>query len=167
MSQHQELGTWEITELPPGRTAIGCRWVYAVKTKLDGEFEKAKARIVAQGFTQRPGMDYYDITSPVVKFDSLRVLLAIANTLDWEIEMMDVKGGYLHSMLKEEIYMHQPDGFDDGSGQVLKLQQVLYGLKQSGRTWHQRLRHMGYYMASDSGRVQPMNASISGKIRIQ
>ena len=44
MSQHQELGTWEITELPPGRTAIGCRWVYAVKTKPDGEFEKAKAR---------------------------------------------------------------------------------------------------------------------------
>ena len=139
MGQHQELRTWEITELPPSRTAIGCRWVYAIKTKLDGEFEKAKARIVAQGFTQRPGMDYYDITSPVVKFDSLRVILPIANTLNWEIKMMDIKGGYLHSMLEEEIYMHQPDGFDDGSGQVLKLQQALYGLKQSGRTWHQRL----------------------------
>ena len=47
-------------------------------------------------------MDYYDITSPVVKFDSLHVLLAIANTLDWEIKMMDVKGGYLHSMLKKK-----------------------------------------------------------------
>ena len=140
MGQHQELRTWEITELPPGRTAIGCRWVYAIKTKPDGEFEKAKARIVAQGFTQRPGMDYYDITSPVVKFDSLRILLAIANTLNWEIEMMDIKGGYLHSMLEEEIYMHQPDRFNDGSGRVLKLRQALYGLKQSGRTWHQCLR---------------------------
>ena len=121
MGQHQELGTWEITELPPGRMAIGCQWVYAIKTKLDGKFEKAKARIVAQGFTQRPGMDYYNITSPIVKFDSLHVLLAIVNTLNWEIEMMDVKGGYLHSMLEEEIYMCQPDGFDDRSGQVLKL----------------------------------------------
>ena len=65
MGQHQELRTWEITELPPGQTAIGCWWVYAVKTKPDGEFEKAKARIVAQGFTQRPGMDYYDITTPL------------------------------------------------------------------------------------------------------
>ena len=65
--------------------------------------------------------DYYDITSPIVKLDSLCVLLAIANTLDWEIEMMDIKGGYLHSILEEEIYMRQPDGFDDGSGQVLKL----------------------------------------------
>ena len=101
--------------------AIGCQWVYAIKTKPDGEFEKAKARIVAQGFTQRPGMDYYDITSPVVKFDSLRILLAIANTLNWEIEMMDIKGGYLHSMLEEDIYMHQPDRFNDGSGWVLKL----------------------------------------------
>ena len=80
MVQHQELRTWEITELPPGWMAISCRWVYAIKTKLDGEFEKVKARIVAQGFTQRPGMDYYNITSPIVKFDSLCVLLAIANT---------------------------------------------------------------------------------------
>ena len=121
MGQHQELGTWEITELPPGQMAISCQWVYAIKTKLDGEFEKAKARIVAQGFTQRPGMDYYNITPPVVKFDSLCILLAIANTLDWEIEMMDIKAGYLHSMLEEEIYMCSPDGFDDGSWQVLKL----------------------------------------------
>ena len=52
---------------------------------------------------------------------------------------MDVKGGYLHSMLEEEIYMCQPDRFDDRSGQVLKLQWALYGLKQSGRTWHQHL----------------------------
>ena len=134
MGQHQELRTWEITELPPGWMAIGCWWVYAIKTKSDGEFEKAKARIVAQGFTQRPGMDYYDITSPVVKFDSLHILLAIANTLNWEIEMMDVKGGYLHSMLEEEIYMRQPDRFNDGSGWVLKLWWALYGLKQLGRT---------------------------------
>ena len=53
MVQHQELRTWEITELPPSQTAISCQWVYAIKTKPDGKFEKAKARIVAQGFTQR------------------------------------------------------------------------------------------------------------------
>ena len=70
---------------------------------------------------------------------ALHVLLAIMNTLDWEIKMMDIKGGYLHSMLQEEIYMRQPDGFDNGSGWVLKLQWALYGLKQLGRTWHQRL----------------------------
>ena len=80
-----------------------------------------KARLVAQGFTQRPGMDYYDITSPVVKFDSIRTILVTANHLDWEIEMMDVKGAYLNSELDEEIYMAQPDHFDNGSGCILKL----------------------------------------------
>ena len=66
-------------------------------------------------------MDYYDITSPVVKFDSIRTILTMANHLDWEIEMMDVKGAYLNSELDEEIYMAQPDHFNDGSGCVLKL----------------------------------------------
>ena len=71
MVQHQELRTWEITELPPGQMVIGCQWVYAIKTKPDGKFEKTKARIVAQEFKLRPGMDYYEIMSPIVKFDSL------------------------------------------------------------------------------------------------
>ena len=71
MNQHHEIGTWELVDLPPGHTAIGCRWVYTVKTAPDGEFEDAKAQVVAQGFTQWPGMDYYVITSPVIKFDSL------------------------------------------------------------------------------------------------
>ena len=140
IKQHEEIGTWELVHLPTGRVAIGCRWVYAVKTQPDGTFEKAKARIVAQGFTQRPGMDYYEITSPVVKFNSLRTLLAIGNSLDWEIEMMDVKGAYLNSNLDEEIYMQQPEGFDDGTGRVLKLKKAIYGLKQAGRAWYLRLK---------------------------
>ena len=94
---------------------------------------KAKARLVAQGSTQQPGMDYYDITSPVVKFDSIQTILATANHLDWEIKMMGVKGAYLNSELDEEIYMAQPDHFNDGSRCVLKLVQALYGLKQAGR----------------------------------
>ena len=139
MIQHQETGTWTLVDLPPDQAAIGCRWVYVVKTHPDGTFHKAKALVVVQGFTQRPGMNYFDVTSPVVRFDSLQLLLAIANALDWEIEMMDVKGTFLNSDLQEEIYMRQPDGFDDGSGCVLKLKQALYGLKQAGRAWHQCL----------------------------
>ena len=88
---------------------------------------------------ERPGMDYYDITSPVIKFDSLQLLLAIANTLNWEIEMMDVIGAYLNLELEEEIYMKQPKGFNDGSGRVLKLHCAIYGLKQVGRAWYNHL----------------------------
>jgi len=116
IEQHRDIGTWKLVDLLQDRTAIGCRWVYAVKTQPDGMFKKAKVHIVAQGFTQRLGMDYFEVTSPVVKFDSLRMLLAIANHLNWEIEMMDIKGAYINSALNKEIYMHQPEGFDDGSG---------------------------------------------------
>jgi Reverse transcriptase (RNA-dependent DNA polymerase) len=70
---------------------------------------------------QRPRMDYYDITSPVVKFNSLHLLLAITNELNWEIDMMDVKRAYLNLELEEEIYMKQPERYNDGSGQVQKL----------------------------------------------
>ena len=152
IDQHCEIGMWELVDLPPGWDAVGCRWVYAAKIKPNREFEKGKARVVAQGFTQRPEMDYYDITSPVVKFDSLQLLLAIANNLDWEIQMMDMKGAFLNSNLMEEIYMYQPEGFNDKSGRVLKLHQALYGLKQASRAWHQRLRDtlldLGYAQSS-------------------
>src|SRR5262249_16954225 len=83
-SQLSSSKTWQMVDLPDGRKTVGCRWVYATKTNPDGSFQKAKARLVAQGFTQQPGMDYYEISSPVVKFDSLRTILAIANTHDWE-----------------------------------------------------------------------------------
>ena len=140
IDQHQEIGTWEPVQLPQDHKVIGCQWVFTVKTKPDGQFEKGKARVVAQGFTQRPGMDYYDITSPVIKFNSLQLLLAIANTLNWEIEMMDIIGTYLNSELEEEIYMKLPRGFNDRSGQVLKLHWAIYGLKQVGRAWYNWLR---------------------------
>ena len=60
------------------------------------------------------------------------MILAMVNHLNWEIEMMDIKGAYLNSELDEEIYMAQPNNFNDGSGHILKLVQAIYGLKQAG-----------------------------------
>ena len=71
MEKLKDIGTWELVELPKERMAIRCRWVFAAKTKPEGKFDTARARVVAQGFTQRPGMDYFEVTAPVVKFDSL------------------------------------------------------------------------------------------------
>ena len=98
---------------------MGCRWVYAVKTKPGRKFDTARAQVITQGFTQRPGMDYFDTTAPIVKFNSLQLLLAIGNALNWEIEMMDIKSAFVNSNLDEEIYMRQPEGFNDGSSCVL------------------------------------------------
>jgi Reverse transcriptase (RNA-dependent DNA polymerase) len=104
MAQHAEVGTWELVELLAGKNVVGSRWVYAAKTDAKGKFDLAKARVVAQGFMQRPGMDYFQVTSPIVKLDSLRLILALAIQKGWEIEMMDVKGAYLNSTLDEGIY---------------------------------------------------------------
>ena len=107
--------------------------------KPDGKFDRERAWVIAQGFTQRPGMDYFEVTAPVVKFDSLQLLLAIGNSLNWEFKMMDIKSTFVNSDLDKEIYMQQPEGFNDGTDQVLKLHWALYGLKQAGWAWHQHL----------------------------
>ena len=99
--------------------------------KSDGCY---KVRLVAKGYTQVQGIDYEETFSPVARYKSIRYLLAHAALQDWEIEAMDVKLAYLHRVLKEEIYMEQPEGFiaQGEEVKVCRLECSLYGLKQAG-----------------------------------
>jgi len=126
IDQHLKLNTWELTDLPESCHLIGCQWVYASKTHIDRCSDKAKAHLITQGFTQWPRMDYFEITSPVAKFYSLRIILAIVYQFDLEIHRIDVKGSYLNAQSDKEVYVKQPPGFDNGSGQVLHLNLKLY-----------------------------------------
>ncbi|KAJ4714183.1 Retrovirus-related Pol polyprotein from transposon TNT 1-94 [Melia azedarach] len=133
--------TWELTKRPRDRKIITCKWVYKKKegeTSVEGI--KYKARVVARGFTQREGVDYNEIFSPVVRHTSIRVLLAIVAHQDLELEQLDVKTAFLHGEFEEEIYMTQPDGFQVPGKEdyVCKLKKSLYGLKQSPRQWYKR-----------------------------
>lgn len=94
-----------ITHIPHGRMPIGSRWVFTVKS--DGRY---KARLVAQGFSQKFGIDYQETYSPTLRADSLRILLAVAAFRDWEIHQIDVKTAYLEGDLSEEIFMKSPEG---------------------------------------------------------
>ena len=137
LDQLERMKTWKLTKLPPGRTAIGNKWVLVRKYNKNGTLEKYKARLVAKGYSQIPGMDFTETFSPVVRLETIRTLFALAIKMGWEMRQMDVKGAYLNGTLKEEIYMKQPDGFEDGTDNVCQLVKTLYGLKQAGREWNE------------------------------
>jgi Reverse transcriptase (RNA-dependent DNA polymerase) len=88
---------------------------------------------VAKWCAQRPGYDFIKTYSPVVRMNTIQALLAMSSIYGLKIQQMDVKGAYLNGILKERIYMHQPEGYEDQTGRVCELIKTLYGLKQSGR----------------------------------
>uniref|UniRef100_A0A2N9FHB7 CCHC-type domain-containing protein n=1 Tax=Fagus sylvatica TaxID=28930 RepID=A0A2N9FHB7_FAGSY len=133
--------TWELTELPKGKKPIGCKWVFKKKEAVsEKEGERFKARLVAKGYSQRHGIDYDEVFSPVVRHTSIRAVLALVADQDLELEQLDVKTAFLHGNLEEEIFMVQPEGFKQPGTEnlVCRLKKSLYGLKQSPRQWYKR-----------------------------
>src|ERR1700728_5168843 len=100
--------------------------------------------VLAQGFTQCPGEDFFETFAPVAKIESIRLLLAIAAILDWEIHVIDVDSAFLNSTMPEDqtVYLSQPPGYvaEGKEDFVWKLGKALYGLKQSGHLWYQKLK---------------------------
>jgi hypothetical protein len=139
----EEAGTWELVDPPSGANIVGSKWVFRVKKDAAGHVVRFKARLVAQGFSQVPGVDYFDTFAPVAKLASIRTVLAMAAELDFELHQIDIKSAYLNGELTkdENIYMKQPPGYPapNSSGKVCHLLKTLYGLKQSGRRWYQKL----------------------------
>lgn len=131
--------TWELVELPPNRKPIKTKWVFKTKRDDNGDVVRHKARLVAKGCAQRYGVDYTETFSPVVRYTSIRLLIALAAQRGLRIDQMDAITAYLQGDLDESIYTQQPDGFDDGTGRVCHLRKAMYGLKQSGRQWNKCL----------------------------
>ena len=140
---HHDIGTWTLVVPPPGANVIGSRWVFKTKLNELGEISRLKARFVAQGFSQVPGQDFFDTYAPVAKLSSIRTILAIAAVEDWELQQMDVDTAFLQSPVTEEIYVRQPQGYEqfgpNGEELVCKLHKSLYGLKQAPRNWNKVL----------------------------
>jgi len=141
MEAIEDNKTWSLADLPPGRRAIGLKWVFKVKRDEHGAVSKHKARLVVKGYAQRHGIDYDEVFAPVARLDSVRLLIALAAHEGWEVHHMDVKSAFLNGDLQEEVYVEQPAGFviTGKEHKVFKLRKALYGLHQAPRAWNAKL----------------------------
>lgn len=135
----RENKTWELVNLPEGQKPVKTKWVFKLKRDCAGKINRYKARLVAKGFSQRQGIDYEETFAPVVRYASIRLLMALAVQYGLKIHQMDAVTAFLQGDIIEDIYVEQPEEFSDGSRKVCKLKKALYGLKQAGRVWNLKL----------------------------
>lgn len=157
--------TWELVEKPKEGNIVGCRTVLRNKYKANGDLEKRKARIVAKGFSQRPGIDFQDTFAPVARLSSLRTLVALSAQFGMTISQLDITSAYLHGDMDVDVYMEPPELLEAMLIRIMQdksvrsmhnkakimlsqlrqghraclLKKALYGLRQAGRQWHSKL----------------------------
>jgi len=130
-----ENETWTLLSKPVGAYVINNSCVYKIKHN-----DRFKARLVINGSRQKYGIDYTETFSPVVRYESIRTILAVAAAENYDLKQFDIKTTLLYGNLEEDIYRSQPIGFEDSTDRVCKLNRSLYGLKQSPRWWNNRFK---------------------------
>ena len=132
-----KTGTWDLVDLPSGKSAISCKWVYKIKTRSDGTVDRYKARLVARGFTQEYGIDYEETFAPA-RLSSVKTLIVVSAARKWPLFHMDVKNAFLKGEILEEFYMKLPPSYSHPPGfphRVFRQRRALYGLKLAPQAW--------------------------------
>lgn len=143
--------TWSLVPHSRGANIVTGKWLFHHKFKAGGSLECYKARWVVRGFSQRPGVDFEETFSSVVKAATIHTVLSVAATRQWPVHQMDVNNAFLHRHLTEHVYCQQPVGFIDANNpdHVCLLDQSLYDLKQGPRAWFARfatfIRTIGFH----------------------
>ena len=103
--------TWDLVPRPIDANILTCKWVFTLKYHPYGIVARHKARLVARGFTQAHGIDYTETFSPVVRMNSIHVLLSLVINLNWSLHQLDVSNTFLYVDLTEQVFMEQPLGY--------------------------------------------------------
>ncbi|GJW43217.1 retrovirus-related pol polyprotein from transposon TNT 1-94 [Tanacetum coccineum] len=137
LHEFERLEVWKLIPRPDKMMVITLKWIYKVKLEELGGILKNKARLVAHGYRQEEGIDFEESLAPVARLDAIQIFLAYAAHMNMIIYQMDVKTAFLNGIMREEVYVSQPDGFvyQDNPNHVYKLKKALYGLKQAPRAW--------------------------------
>ena len=125
--------TWTMVKPNKDIRPIGVKWVFWVKKDNMRKVVRSKARLVVKGYSQKEGIDYGEVFSPVARMESIRILIAIAAQEKWELHHLDVKTTFLNGKIKEDIYIYisRHEGFKikGKEDHILKLKKAMYGLK--------------------------------------
>ncbi|GJQ92129.1 retrovirus-related pol polyprotein from transposon TNT 1-94 [Tanacetum coccineum] len=155
--EFDRLEVWELVPRPVYVMVIALKWIYKVKLDEYGDVLKNKARLVAKGYRQEEGIDFEESFAPVARIEAIRIFIANAATKNMIIYQMDVKTAFLNGDLQEEVFVSQPEGFEDPDNptHVYRLKKALYGLKQAPRAWYDTLSK--FLMANNffKGAVDP------------
>ncbi|GKA56226.1 putative ribonuclease H-like domain-containing protein [Tanacetum coccineum] len=141
LNEFKRLEVWELVPRPNKVMVITLKWIYKVKLDELGGILKNKARLVACGYRQEEGINFEESFALVARLNAIRIFLAYAAHMNMIVYQMDVKTAFLNGILREEVYVNQPDGFVDqeNPNHVYKLKKALYGLKQALRAWYDLL----------------------------
>ena len=103
--------SWDLVPCPSDANIVTCKWVFTLKYHPDGTVACHKARLVGKGFTQTHGIDYTETFSPIVRMNSIPVLLSLIINLNWSLHQLDVSNAFLHGDLAKQVFMDQPPGY--------------------------------------------------------
>ena len=126
-------GTWDLD--------ISTLEVLTCWVEKEGKMERNKERLVVKGYKQQYGRDYEETFASVARMETLKTMLSIAAQNEWKVYQMYVKSTFLNGVLKEEVYIEQPLGYEKKGQEhkVCRLKKALYGLKQEPRVWYSRI----------------------------
>ncbi|KAJ9555288.1 hypothetical protein OSB04_009902 [Centaurea solstitialis] len=119
--------TWVLVDLPKNHKPIGVKWIYKTKLNERGKVDRYKARLVVKGYTQKYGIDYQKVFAPVIRLETVRLVLALAAQHNWKVHQMDVKAVFLNGNLEEDVYTEQPEGYiKRGEEHKTKLDKTIF-----------------------------------------